>query len=231
MKWNFPTKSSYTNSYPQRFDFMFWVKMCSTTIILPHPWKYLQASTLKSYYKYQCWGNLPETLLVPTLKGFKVTRFISNNKIFESILTILALTLSHKTKKLPKCQFILTYALWGPGTPRIWLFIPGTYRNKLISLNKKRSFKFWERLRKDYVVQCFLQANQLQAIGMKWFSPIKSSFTNAYQERKHFWFLVTIILPHFWKYVLGSTKSHDRFQLCGNIAQTILIATFKGFKI
>ena len=113
MKWNFPTKSSYTNSYPQRFDFMFWVKMCSTTIILPHPWKYLQASTLKSYYKYQCWGNLPETLLVPTLKGFKVTRFISNNKIFESILTILALTLSHKTKKTSKMSIHIDVCFMG----------------------------------------------------------------------------------------------------------------------
>ena len=231
MKWNFPTKSSYTNSYPQRLDFTLEVKICSTIIILSHPSKYLQTSILKSYYIFQLCENLAQTLLDATLKGFKIPRFISNNKISETILTILALTPPYKRTNLSKFQSILTYALWGPGTPRIWLFVPGTYRNKLISFNKKRSFKFWERLRKDYVVQCFLQANQLQAIGMKWFSPIKSSFTNAYQERKHFWFLVTIILPHFWKYVLASTKSHDRFQLCGNIAQTILIATFKGFKI
>ena len=44
---NLHSKSSYTNSYPQRWDFTFWVKICSTTIILPHPWEYLQTSTLK----------------------------------------------------------------------------------------------------------------------------------------------------------------------------------------
>ena len=136
MKWNFPTISNDTISYPQRWNFTFWVKICSTTIILPHPWKYLQASTLKSYYIYQLCGDLAQTLLVPTLKGFKITRFISNNKIHETILTMLALTPSYKTMELSTFQFTLTYALWGPGTPRIWLFVPGTYKNKLISLNK-----------------------------------------------------------------------------------------------
>ena len=137
MKWNFPIKSSYTNSYPERFDFTFRVKICSTTIFLPHPWKYLWAATLKSYYMYQlCW-NLGQTLLITALKAFGITRFIFNNKIFETILTMLALTPSYKTTRLSKFQFILTYALWRPGTPRIWLFVPGTYKtNSLVCIKK-----------------------------------------------------------------------------------------------
>ena len=91
MKWNFPTKSSYTNSYPQRLDFTLEVKICSTIIILSHPSKYLQTSILKSYYIFQLCENLTQTLLDATLKGFKIPRFISNNKISEAILTILAL--------------------------------------------------------------------------------------------------------------------------------------------
>ena len=134
MKWNFPTKSSYTNSQPQRFDFTYWVKISSTTIILRHSWKYLQASTLKSYYIFQLCEDLGQTLLVATLKGFKIPRFISNNKISDTILTILALIPSYKTTNLSKFQFILTYTSQGPSTPRIWLFLPGTYKNKLTSL-------------------------------------------------------------------------------------------------
>ena len=50
---------------------------------------------------------------------------------------MLTLTPPRKTMKLSKFQFILTYALRGPDSPRIWLFIPRTYENKLISLNRK----------------------------------------------------------------------------------------------
>ena len=74
---------------------------------------------------------------VAILKEFKIPRFIYNNKISETILTILALTPSYKTMKLSKLQFTLTFTLWGPGKPRTWLFVPGTYRNKLINLNEK----------------------------------------------------------------------------------------------
>ena len=111
MKWNFPTISNDTLSYPQIWDFTFWVKICSTIIILPHPWKYLQTSTLKSYYIYELWGNLAQTLLVPTLKGFKITRFIFNKKIFETILTMLALInfkILEWNGTLPDNQVILT---------------------------------------------------------------------------------------------------------------------------
>ena len=131
MKWNFPTKSSYTNSYPQRWEFTFWVKICSTTIILPHPWKYLQTSTLKSYYIFKLCGDLAQTLLVTILKRFKIPRIIYNNKISKTILTMLALIPLYKRMKLSKFKFILTCTLWGPGTPRIWLFVPRTYKNKL----------------------------------------------------------------------------------------------------
>ena len=102
MKWNFPTKSSYTNSYPQRLDFTLEVKICSTIIILSHPWKYLQTSILKSYYIFQLCENLAQTLLDATLKGFKIPRFISNNRISETILTILALTPPYKRTNLSK---------------------------------------------------------------------------------------------------------------------------------
>ena len=50
---------------------------------------------------------------------------------------MLALIPPYKTTNLSKFQFILTYALWGPGTPTIWLFVPGTYKNIFNSLNTK----------------------------------------------------------------------------------------------
>ena len=131
MKWNFPTKSSYTNSYPERWDFTFWVKINSTIIILPHPWKYLQTSTLKSYYIFKPCGDLAQTLLVTIIKGFKIPRIIYNNKKSETILTMLTLTPLYKKMKLSKLKLILTCTLWVPGTPRIWLFVPITYKNKL----------------------------------------------------------------------------------------------------
>ena len=96
----FATKSSYTKSYPKRLDFIFWVKICSTTIILPHPWNYLQKSTLKSYYILQLSKDLTQTLLAAILKGFKIPRFISNKKISATILTILALIPPYKFTKL-----------------------------------------------------------------------------------------------------------------------------------
>ena len=50
---------------------------------------------------------------------------------------MLAVIPPYKTTNLSKFQFILTHALWGPGTPTIWLFVPGTYKNKVISFNKQ----------------------------------------------------------------------------------------------
>ena len=50
---------------------------------------------------------------------------------------MLAVIPPDKTTNLSKFQFILTHALWGPGTPTIWLFVPGTYKNIFTSLNKK----------------------------------------------------------------------------------------------
>ena len=131
MKWNFPTISNDTISYPQRWEFTFWVKICSTTIILPHPWKYLQTSTLKSYYIFKPCGDLAQTLLVTIIKGFKIPRIIYNNKKSQTILTMLTLTPLYKRMKLSKLKLILTCTLWVPGTPRIWLFVPITYKNKL----------------------------------------------------------------------------------------------------
>ena len=52
-------------------------------------------------------------------------------------MTMLEVILPYKITNLSKFQFILTRALWGPGTPTIWLFVPGTYKNIFTSLNKK----------------------------------------------------------------------------------------------
>ena len=50
---------------------------------------------------------------------------------------MLALIPPYKITNLSKFQFTLTHALWGPGTPTIWLFVPGTYKNIFNSLNTR----------------------------------------------------------------------------------------------
>ena len=77
MKWNFPTKSSHTNSHPKRIDFTFKVKICSAILILCDPGKYLQTSVLKDYYIFQLSEDLAQTLLVAIFKGLNIPRFIS----------------------------------------------------------------------------------------------------------------------------------------------------------
>ena len=81
---------------------------------------------------YQLCGDLAQTLIVAILKGSKIPQFIYDNKISETILTMLALTLSYKKIKLSKFQVTVTWAKPEQGS----LFLQLKETNSL-NLNKK----------------------------------------------------------------------------------------------
>ena len=93
LEWlNFPAKSRYTNSYLESGNFTFWIKLCSTTIIISHPSKYLPTlKSLKSYNIFQLFGDLSQTLFDP--------RFINKNKISKTIFNMFTLSLFSKYKE------------------------------------------------------------------------------------------------------------------------------------
>ena len=68
MKLNFLTRSRMIKSYPERRHFKFWVKLCSTTIILSHHLKNLSSS----FYTFQLCQYLAQTLLAPIFNELKI---------------------------------------------------------------------------------------------------------------------------------------------------------------